>query len=97
MCYFAQVEAAYKKFVRMFGALMSIKEFARLYIERERDAKIKIPKTMDAAFMNPQTDEERGILARIDAFNAQRRRSSSRSCSSSASARPMPNAVLRSS
>lgn len=71
MCYSAQIEAAYKKFVRMFGALMSIKEFARLYVERERDARIKIPKAMDAAFMNPQTEEERGIKARIDAFNAQ--------------------------
>ena len=51
MCYSAQIKAEYKKFVRMFGALMSLKDFAKLYVERELDARIKIPKSMDALFM----------------------------------------------
>jgi hypothetical protein len=34
VCYSAQVEANYKKYVRMFGAHMDIDEFTRLYFER---------------------------------------------------------------
>lgn len=34
MCYSAQVEANYKKYVQMFGAHMDIDEFTRLYFER---------------------------------------------------------------
>jgi hypothetical protein len=70
MCYSAQLRAEYKKFLRLFGAVMSIKEFSKLYREREYDAKIKIPKSIDAEFLNPKNDEEREIKALIDAFNA---------------------------
>lgn len=70
MCYSAQIKAEYKKFVRMFGALMSLKDFAKLYAERELDARIKIPKSMDALFMAPQSDLEAEIKGRIEAFNA---------------------------
>jgi hypothetical protein len=31
VCYSAQIEADYKKYVRMFGAHIDIREFARLY------------------------------------------------------------------
>jgi putative SOS response-associated peptidase YedK len=70
MCYSAQIKAEYKKFVRMFGALMSLRDFARLYQQRELDARIKIPKSMDALFMAPQSDLEAQIKGCIDAFNA---------------------------
>jgi putative SOS response-associated peptidase YedK len=70
MCFSAQIKAEYKKFVRMFGALLSLKEFAKLYEQREVDARIKIPKAMDAFFMTPQTDIEEEIRARIEAFDA---------------------------
>ena len=33
MCYSAQIEADYKKYVKMFGAAMSLREFAELYWE----------------------------------------------------------------
>ena len=71
MCYSAQIIASYKKYVRIWGADISIKEFVRLYWLRSQGAKIKIPKAMDAAFAEPQTDEERQIKAMIDAFDAQ--------------------------
>ncbi len=71
MCYSAQIEADYKKFVRMFGATIDIREFARLYWERaEGRLKIKIPKAMDDAFASPQSDQEREIKALIDRYNA---------------------------
>lgn len=38
MCYSAQIQADYRKFVRMFSATMSIREFARLFFEGPRAA-----------------------------------------------------------
>jgi hypothetical protein len=71
VCYSAQIRASYKHYVRAWGADISIKEFVRLYWLRSQGAKIKIPKAMDAAFADPQTDEERRIKTMIDAFDAQ--------------------------
>jgi len=51
MCYSAQIEADYRKYVHMFGAQMSIREFARLYWERAEGSKAKIPKAMDDVFV----------------------------------------------
>jgi hypothetical protein len=48
MCYSAQIEADYRKYVKAFGADMDIREFARLYWERaEGRVKAKLPKAMD--------------------------------------------------
>ncbi|CAN7782066.1 SOS response-associated peptidase [Variovorax sp. LjRoot175] len=71
MCYSAQIRAEYKQFVRMFGGVLSIRAFSKLYFERQSDPKIKIPKAVDALFLDPQTDEEREIKGLIDAFNAE--------------------------
>jgi putative SOS response-associated peptidase YedK len=55
----------------MFGAVMDIGEFARLFFERaEGISKAKIPKAMEDAFATPQTEAEREIKAAIDRFNA---------------------------
>lgn len=71
MCYSAQIQADYRKFVRTFGALMDIEEFARLFFERaEGIGKAKIPKAMEDAFADPQTNAEREIHASIARFNA---------------------------
>ena len=71
MCYSAQIEADYRKYVHMFGAQISIREFARLYWERAEGSKANVPKAMDDAFSNPQTDEERKVKASIERFNAE--------------------------
>lgn len=71
MCYSAQILADYRKFVRMFGATMSIKEFARLFFERAEGSKAKIPKAMEDAFSEPQSDAEHEVKALIDRFNAE--------------------------
>lgn len=70
MCYSAQVQADYKKYVTMFGASMGIREFYEVFYRRGLDAKIKIPKAVEASFANPQTDDERAIKALIDEYNA---------------------------
>ncbi|MBW9104839.1 SOS response-associated peptidase family protein [Paraburkholderia phenoliruptrix] len=71
MCYSAQIQADYRKFVRMFGATLSIREFAQLFFERAEGARAKLPKAMEDAFADPQTDAEREIRASIERFNAQ--------------------------
>ncbi|MEM5388333.1 SOS response-associated peptidase family protein [Paraburkholderia phymatum] len=69
MCYSAQIEADYKKYVRTFGARISIREFAQLYWQRLQDSTIRIPKAVDAWFAAPQSDEELRIVELIDSFN----------------------------
>jgi hypothetical protein len=67
MCYSAQISAEYKKFVRMFGAVLSIRAFSKLYYERQSNPRIKIPKAVDALFLEPQTPEEKEIKDLIGA------------------------------
>jgi putative SOS response-associated peptidase YedK len=70
VCYSAQVEADYKKYVKMFGAHMDLAEFARLYFERaEGRLKAKFPKAMDDAFVHPQNDVEAEIKQMIERYN----------------------------
>ncbi|MFL9883134.1 SOS response-associated peptidase family protein [Paraburkholderia agricolaris] len=64
MCYSAQIEADYKKYVKMFGAAMSLREFAELYWEHG-GRELKLPLAMEAAFSKAQTDDERNIQALI--------------------------------
>jgi len=55
MCYSAQVEAAYAKYVRAWGADVDFNEFTRLYFGNTLNA-LRTPKAMDAAFIcNPTT------------------------------------------
>jgi putative SOS response-associated peptidase YedK len=71
VCYSAQIEADYKKYVKMFGAVMSLREFAELYWEHGgRD--MKAPLAMEAAFSDAQTDGERRIQALIAGNSARR-------------------------
>ncbi|MEM5365257.1 SOS response-associated peptidase family protein [Paraburkholderia azotifigens] len=71
MCYSAQIEADYKRYVRTFGAHMDIREFARLYWERaEGRVNAKIPKAMDDSFRMPQSESELEIRRLIDQYDA---------------------------
>jgi putative SOS response-associated peptidase YedK len=70
MCYSAQIKADYTRFVRTFGARISIREFFDIYWRRARDdAKLKIPKLMDAMFAAPSDQHEREIAALIEKHN----------------------------
>lgn len=54
MCYSAQVVASYQKFVREFGAILSIHEFFDLFVKKRADGGwSKIPKGMRDAFRKP--------------------------------------------
>jgi putative SOS response-associated peptidase YedK len=71
MCYSAQILADYKRYVRDFGADISIKEFFNIFWRRKKDPKIKIPKAMEDAFMDASSGMERDIRALIDEHRAE--------------------------
>jgi putative SOS response-associated peptidase YedK len=58
MCYSAQIEADYDKFVRDWGAVISLKRFVELFWEKRKDGQwVKIPKAMRDAFRKPASEE----------------------------------------
>ena len=68
MCYSAQIEADYKRFVHEYGAIMSLDEFTRMVVEYFENPKMHVPKAMTAPFLeSPETDEERKIAEVIRA------------------------------
>jgi len=69
VCYSAEVQEDYRWYVRTYGVKISIEDFVHLYTARLNDAKIKIAKAMDAAFVDPKGDDERAVKALIDRFN----------------------------
>ena len=70
MCYSAQIKADYKKYTRIFGEVMTVREFFETFWRRNEGEGIVIPKAMEATFLEPQTDDERAIKALIDEFAA---------------------------
>jgi len=69
MCYSAQVRNDYEKFVRVFGALLSLPEFYRVFWERREERKVRIPKSVESWFAHPKGEAEREIKALIEDFN----------------------------
>jgi hypothetical protein len=71
MCYSAQIWADYRRYVRAFGAELSIKEFFDIFWRRKGDSRVKLPKGMEAAFGYPSTGIEHEIKALNDEFVAE--------------------------
>lgn len=69
MCYSAQVHEAYRKFIRRWGATLSLREFADLYGFRQQDRRIRIPRAIDRWFDDPANDDERAVRALIDEYD----------------------------
>jgi putative SOS response-associated peptidase YedK len=70
MCYSAQIWADYRKYTRLFGAEMGIREYIDVYWRRTIDGKVKIPKGMEAPFLEPVSDTELEVKKLIDQYNA---------------------------
>lgn len=68
MCYSAQVQDAYDKYVRHWGADIDFDAFVKLYFA-DIGGKKKTPKAMDAWFANPKSEVERQIKQAIDTRN----------------------------
>lgn len=69
MCYSAQIRAEYKKYVRAFGARVSIEQYVDIYWRRQSDKRIKIPKAIDFDFDHPKNEQESEIHHLIEEFN----------------------------
>lgn len=65
MCYSAQIQADYRKYAREYGADIDVREFARLYWEREQGAAVKTPKAMDDAFLASGSPADADIAGAI--------------------------------
>lgn len=71
MCYSAQVWADYRRYTREFGATLDVREFIDLFWHRKREPRVKVPKAMEAAFAEPQTEGEREVQALIGEYAAE--------------------------
>ena len=70
MCYSAQIEADYRQYTRLFGANMSLREYVEVFWRRTVDARVKIPKAMEAPFLAPASDAEGELKALIERHHA---------------------------
>ena len=50
MCYSARILADYRRYLRDYGAEMSIKEFVDLFWKRANDPRVRLPKALELAF-----------------------------------------------
>ena len=72
MCYSAQIERDWRKYLRVLGAeaTLNLDDFIKKYWWRQHEfPSMKIPKAVDAWFTNPQNGDEQKIAAFIDDFN----------------------------
>src|SRR5690349_13716906 len=68
MCYSAQIQAAYLKYLRETGAEMDIDQFAEIFGARVSDSSIRIPRAVERWFDEPRNDAERSIKSLIDQY-----------------------------
>jgi len=70
MCYSAQIQAAYMKYLRETGAEMDVDQFVEIFGARVADSSIRIPRAVERWFDEPKNDGERRIKAFIDEYRA---------------------------
>jgi putative SOS response-associated peptidase YedK len=70
MCYSAQLEEAYRAYLRMTGAEMDLSQFMEIYGARADGAAVRIPRGFDRNFANPATPQELAIKGFIDRYRA---------------------------
>jgi hypothetical protein len=70
MCYSARIQHDYRRYVREYGADISIEEFYDLFWRRVVDPRIKIPKAMEVPFETSAATGDGRVKAAIDEFKA---------------------------
>ena len=68
MCYSAQIQAAYLKYLRETRADMDIDQFVEIFGARMSDSSIRIPRAVERWFDEPRNDAERKIKSLIDEY-----------------------------
>src|SRR3954468_12582838 len=70
MCYSAQIQSAYMKYLRETGAEMDVDQFVEIFGARVSDSSIRIPRAVERWFDEPRNEGERKIKAFIDEYRA---------------------------
>lgn len=73
VCYSARVWSDYRKYVREYGADVSVKEFYDLYWLRANGAKVSVQGGMDASFKDSQGEGEKRIEKLVEQHHARLR------------------------
>jgi putative SOS response-associated peptidase YedK len=68
MCYSAQLQAAYMRYLRETGCEMDIDQFVEIFGARVSDSSIRIPRAIERWFDEPGNDGERRIKQFIDQY-----------------------------
>src|SRR4029079_16543777 len=68
MCYSAQLQAAYMRYLRETGCEMDIDQFVEIFGARVSDSSIRIPRAIERWFDAPKNDAERKIKEYIDEY-----------------------------
>jgi len=72
MCYSAQIESAYTKFVRQFGAVLDKKAFAKMWLHDEgKERRPKTPRALDLSFLTSDDPDVAGIAQEIRQWDAE--------------------------
>ena len=72
MCYSARIRQEWKTFCARLGVKIPLAEYIALFWERADGRKLAIPKTMEALFADPRTEEEQRAWAAIVRYRATR-------------------------
>lgn len=70
MCYSAQLQAAYLKYLRETGCEMDIDQFVEIFGARVSDSSIRIPRAIERWFDEPRNDKELKIKGFIDQWRS---------------------------
>jgi len=70
MCYSAQLQAAYTRYLRETGAEMDMDQFVEIFGARVADSSIRIPRAIERWFDEPKNDAERRVKSFIDEYRA---------------------------
>ena len=98
MCYSAQIENDYRRYMRVVGPenALSIQDFINKYWERQESLpSMKIPKAVDAWFADPKTEDERKIAAMIRDYDARQIAKFEQEIFKQRSGSPTPSALSR--
>lgn len=72
MCYSAMVWASYYRYIAAFNAEISIRDFVRIYMQRDAGKPVAIPRAMDEPFGRPRSAGEFEILSCINRYRSRR-------------------------
>ena len=70
MCYSAQLQAAYMRYLRETGAEMDVDQFVEIFGARVADSSIRIPRAVERWFDEPKNDAELKIKGYIEQYRS---------------------------